>query len=93
MPYCSRQSGYPASPVESYTIEDIRREYHTEKPCAPYCTVNCVQQGALMDNWRSPQKPAAPSDAPLTPPPVPATPARRKPAPEPVELETPTAVP
>ena len=53
--YCSQQRGYPAIPLESYTVEDIRREYRTEKACAPYCTVNCVQQVGLMDNWRSPQ--------------------------------------
>src|SRR5213080_5026023 len=53
--YCSQQRGYPGVPLEKYTIEDIRREYVTEKSCAPYCTVNCVQQVGLMDNWRSPQ--------------------------------------
>jgi MoaA/NifB/PqqE/SkfB family radical SAM enzyme len=58
--YCSQQRGYPGTPLESYTVEDIRREYRTEKACAPYCTVNCVQQVALMDNWRAPQT-AAPA--------------------------------
>ncbi len=65
--YCSQQRGYPAIPLESYTVEDIRREYRTEKPCAPYCTVNCVQQVALMDNWRTPQAPAVPAMSPLDP--------------------------
>jgi len=58
--YCSQQRGYPAVPLESYTKEDIRREYYTRKGCAPYCTVSCVQQVATVDFWRDPQtiKPA-----------------------------------
>jgi MoaA/NifB/PqqE/SkfB family radical SAM enzyme len=50
--YCSQQRGYPAVPLETYTRADIRREYHTQKSCAPYCTVSCVQQVAKLDNWR-----------------------------------------
>ena len=53
--YCSQQRGYPAVPLESYTVEDIRREYVTEKACASYCTVACVQRVAVFDSWRSPQ--------------------------------------
>jgi len=54
--YCSQQRGLPGIPLERYGIEDIRREYDTRKSCAAYCTVNCVQQTAIFDNWRSPQK-------------------------------------
>src|SRR4051794_9500670 len=36
--YCSQQRGYPGVPLETYTIDDIRREFRTEKPCAPHCT-------------------------------------------------------
>jgi MoaA/NifB/PqqE/SkfB family radical SAM enzyme len=57
--YCSQQRGKPGIPLERYTRADIRREYETKKPCAAYCTVNCVQQTALLDNWRSPQKAVA----------------------------------
>ena len=53
--YCSQQRGYPAIPLESYTVEDIRREYRTKKACAPYCTVGCVQRISAFDKWRSPQ--------------------------------------
>jgi hypothetical protein len=31
------------------------REYLTHKGCAPMCTVSCVQQVGILDNWRSPQ--------------------------------------
>jgi|SRR5581483_9274791 len=53
--YCSQQRGYPAVPLESYTIDDIRREFATPKPCAPYCTVGCVHRVSTMDFWRRPQ--------------------------------------
>jgi len=59
--YCSQQRGYPAVPLENYTREDIRREFYTEKPCASMCTIACVQQVAMMDNWRAPQRPSDPT--------------------------------
>ena len=56
--YCSQQRGYPAIPLEQYTAADIRREYLTEKSCAPHCTVSCVHQVSIFDSWRAPQQPA-----------------------------------
>jgi len=56
--YCSQQRGYPGIPLEKYTMDDIRREYLTEKSCAPHCTVSCVHQVSLFDSWRAPQRPA-----------------------------------
>jgi MoaA/NifB/PqqE/SkfB family radical SAM enzyme len=53
--YCSQQRGYPGIPLEQYTVEDIRREFLTEKSCAPHCTVSCVHQVSYMDHWRAPQ--------------------------------------
>ena len=58
--YCSQQRGNPGIPVADYTVEDIRREFITEKTCAPYCTVACVHQVSYMDFWRSPQTLVAP---------------------------------
>src|SRR5712692_803455 len=55
--YCSQQRGYPAVPLETYTPEDVRREYYTKKSCAPFCTISCVQQIAMVDFWRDPQQP------------------------------------
>ena len=57
--YCSQQRGYPAIPLEKYSREDLRREYFTEKSCAPHCTVSCVHQVSIFDAWRAPQRPAA----------------------------------
>jgi MoaA/NifB/PqqE/SkfB family radical SAM enzyme len=53
--YCSQQRGYPGVPLDTYTIDDIRRELVTPKSCAPYCTVGCVHRVSTMDFWRSPQ--------------------------------------
>jgi MoaA/NifB/PqqE/SkfB family radical SAM enzyme len=54
--YCSQQRGYPAVPLESYTIDDIRRAFNTPKSCAPFCTIGCVHRVSTMDFWRSPQR-------------------------------------
>ncbi len=53
--YCSQQRGYPAKPLAEYTVADIRREYRTEKSCAPRCTVACVHQVCYIDFWRGKQ--------------------------------------
>lgn len=53
--YCSQQRGYPAKPLEQYTTEDVKREFVTEKSCAPHCTVSCVHQISYIDHWRAPQ--------------------------------------
>ena len=62
--YCSQQRGYPGKPLAEYTKEDIRREFITEKGCAPRCTVACVHYTSYMDFWRAPQTIPAPPDAP-----------------------------
>jgi MoaA/NifB/PqqE/SkfB family radical SAM enzyme len=54
--YCSQQRGYPSIPVAQYTKDHIRREFVTEKSCAPYCTISCVHQTSYMDFWRAPQR-------------------------------------
>lgn len=54
--YCSQQRGYPGVPLDTYTTDDIRREFSTPKSCAPYCTVGCVHRVSTMDFWRSPQR-------------------------------------
>jgi len=63
--YCSQQRGYPGVPLERYTVADIRREFLTEKGCAPHCTVSCVHQVSYMDFWRGPQTLQAPAAAPI----------------------------
>ena len=62
--YCSQQRGYPGIPLEQYSRDDLRREYRTEKGCAPHCTVSCVHQVSIFDSWRAPQHPADPLPVP-----------------------------
>lgn len=64
--YCSQQRGYPGVSLFEYTREQMRHEFSTPKSCAPYCTVSCVQQVAMIDNWRAPQRPLS-SGLPIVP--------------------------
>ena len=50
--YCSQQRGRPAIPLADYAIEDIRREAAQKKGCAPFCTISCVHQTAMLDEFR-----------------------------------------
>ncbi len=54
--YCSQQRGCPGVPLATYTRDDLRREYLSEKSCAPHCTVSCVHQVSIFDSWRAPQQ-------------------------------------
>ncbi len=53
--YCSQQRGFPGVPLAEYTKADLKREFLTEKTCAPHCTVSCVHQISYIDHWRAPQ--------------------------------------
>lgn len=53
--YCSQQRGYPGIPLAEYSVEDVKREFLTEKSCAPSCTISCVHQVSYIDHWRAPQ--------------------------------------
>jgi MoaA/NifB/PqqE/SkfB family radical SAM enzyme len=61
--YCSQQRGYPGVPLAEYTKADLKREFLTEKGCAPNCTVSCVHQISFIDYWRAPQRPTPPPTA------------------------------
>jgi MoaA/NifB/PqqE/SkfB family radical SAM enzyme len=68
--WCSQQRGYPGIPLSQYTPEMRQREYLTDKFCGPRCTVSCVQQVGILDNWRDPQTlkplPTAPASTPVS---------------------------
>jgi MoaA/NifB/PqqE/SkfB family radical SAM enzyme len=53
--YCSQQRGYPGVPLADYTVDHIRREFHTAKACAPLCTIGCVHRISVLDRWRGRQ--------------------------------------
>ena len=50
--YCSQQRGHPGIPLDRYTREHLERESARAKPCAPYCTISCVHQTAMLDSFR-----------------------------------------
>ncbi|MBV8819451.1 MAG: radical SAM protein [Acidobacteriaceae bacterium] len=50
--YCSQQRGKPGIPLADYTVEDLKREAAVQKGCAPFCTISCVQQTAMLDDFR-----------------------------------------
>ncbi len=56
---CSQQRGYPAVPLELYSVARLRAEFDAPKACAPYCTIGCVHRVSTMDFWRRPQRPLA----------------------------------
>jgi MoaA/NifB/PqqE/SkfB family radical SAM enzyme len=51
--YCSQQRGHPAIPLAEYTVDDLVREGAKVKGCAPFCTISCVHQTAMMDDFRT----------------------------------------
>lgn len=50
--WCSQQRGHPGIPLQQYGPEDLRREYHVVKRCAPRCTIGCVHRVAQVDELR-----------------------------------------
>ncbi|MGE5199172.1 MAG: radical SAM protein [Rhodospirillaceae bacterium] len=50
--HCSQRRGRPGIPLDACSKADLVREGDSAKPCAPYCTVTCVHQVALLDSIR-----------------------------------------
>ena len=50
--WCSQQRGRPGIPLDRYGPDDLRREYHRVKHCAPHCTVGCVHRVSQVDELR-----------------------------------------
>jgi MoaA/NifB/PqqE/SkfB family radical SAM enzyme len=50
--YCSQQRGRPGIPLERYRAADLEREGARQKSCAPFCTISCVHQTAMLDSIR-----------------------------------------
>ena len=69
--WCSQQRGYPGIPLADYTPAMREHEYWRHKPCAPNCTIQCVHNTCLMDNWRFNQKELPPIDYTPRPPAAP----------------------
>ena len=50
--WCSQQRGTPGLPLDRYDSDDLRREFHRVKRCAPHCTIGCVHRVAQVDELR-----------------------------------------
>jgi MoaA/NifB/PqqE/SkfB family radical SAM enzyme len=50
--YCSQQRGRPGIPLDQYSRDDVLREAAKPKGCAPFCTISCVHQTAMLDEFR-----------------------------------------
>jgi MoaA/NifB/PqqE/SkfB family radical SAM enzyme len=55
---CSQRRGRPGIPLGVYSAADLAREADRAKPCAPFCTVSCVHQVAMLDRFREQPKEA-----------------------------------
>lgn len=54
--YCSQRRGAPGISLEKYTTQDLEREYASVKSCAPFCTISCVHQVSMIDQFREKPK-------------------------------------
>jgi MoaA/NifB/PqqE/SkfB family radical SAM enzyme len=50
--WCSQQRGRPGIPLERYRRQDLEIQAAIPKSCAPFCTISCVHQVAMLDAVR-----------------------------------------
>lgn len=51
--WCSQTTEAFGIPLEEYTHEDLRRQFHTRKSCSSKCTLGCARSTSAYDEWRS----------------------------------------
>jgi MoaA/NifB/PqqE/SkfB family radical SAM enzyme len=56
--WCSQTRDQFRKPLLDYGYEDLKRQFHTYKGCAPTCTVGCVRTQSKADEWRPQDRPA-----------------------------------
>jgi len=61
---CAPRVGMPGTPLADYSVDDIRREFHTPKPCASKCPIAYAHQASRLDTFRA-QDPARRAGSPL----------------------------
>ena len=57
--WCSQTRRVWSKPLESYTADDLREQFHTPKSCNQTCTLGCARSASQLDNWRSQRAPTA----------------------------------
>jgi len=50
---CQPRMGGGAKPLLEYTVDDIRRTFDTQKPCAATCPIAFAHVSSRFDGWRS----------------------------------------
>jgi MoaA/NifB/PqqE/SkfB family radical SAM enzyme len=50
--WCSQQRGAFAVPLDEYTPQHLKEQFHNPKSCADQCTVGCVRTCSRYDQWR-----------------------------------------
>src|SRR5437870_4646389 len=51
--WCSQTRAWFGRDLETYSLDDLRQQFHTSKPCSDGCTVGCVRTASAYDGWRS----------------------------------------
>jgi len=50
--WCSQKIGKFGKNLMDYTVEDLKEQFCTYKPCHPYCTLGCARTASKLDEWR-----------------------------------------
>jgi hypothetical protein len=61
--WCSQTRDVWGVPLADYDLAELKRQFDTQKTCAPKCTVGCVRKNSAPDEWR-PQRTPEPERAP-----------------------------
>jgi MoaA/NifB/PqqE/SkfB family radical SAM enzyme len=56
--WCSQTRGAWSKPLADYTVDDLRAQFHSYKPCQDACTLGCVRSASQLDGWRAQAGPA-----------------------------------
>ena len=51
--WCSQTRAAFGRPLDSYSLADLREQFHTAKSCSDGCTVGCARSASAYDAWRS----------------------------------------
>jgi MoaA/NifB/PqqE/SkfB family radical SAM enzyme len=51
--WCSQTRSAFSKDLLSYTVEDLKEQFHTVKECSPGCTVGCARTASSYDQWRA----------------------------------------
>lgn len=51
--WCSQTRDLFKKHILDYTLEDLREQFYSYKPCQDKCTLGCVRSSSNYDNWRS----------------------------------------